>query len=171
MAETKQASKRKAKSKPRSRSSGGSKAGGSKANAASKANSSSGPIAAVEDKSKAAGHAVEEGAKQAGKAIGRAASKAKVPLIAGGAAVAGAGAGMALSHAQSRRHRGGLKSAMSSVKSDDVAKAARKAGDFGMRMGEIAYEVRRARDNSNGQAKRSPIEVVLQGLTSRGAKD
>jgi hypothetical protein len=36
-----------------------------------------------------------------------------------------------------------------------------------MRAGEIAYEVRRAREASNGRTRRSPVEVVLQGLTAR----
>jgi hypothetical protein len=31
--------------------------------------------------------------------------------------------------------------------------------------------VRRARDNTNGHSRRSPVEVVLQGLTARHSKD
>jgi hypothetical protein len=113
---------------------------------------------------KAAGEAVEEGAKQAGKAVGRVASRAKVPLLAGGAALAGAAGGIAIGAAQAKRHRG-----LKGLRSDDVVKAAKKAGDFGARMGEIAFEVRRARENTNGhaQTRRSPVEVVLQGLTAR----
>jgi hypothetical protein len=38
-------------------------------------------------------------------------------------------------------------------------------------VGEIAIEVRRARERSNGHGShRSPIEVALQGLTARGGK-
>ena len=55
----------------------------------------------------------------------------------------------------------------------DLAKAARKAGDIGAQVGEVALEVRRAREGHNGNGRaahhRSPIEVVLQGLTSRGS--
>jgi hypothetical protein len=118
-------------------------------------------LEAVEETAKDAGGAV----KDAGGVVGRAASKAKVPLLAGGAALAGAAGGLALG-ARQAHHRSGLKG----VSSKDLAKAARKAGDVGAQVGEIALEVRRAREskNGNGRAHRSPIEVVLQGLTSRG---
>lgn len=114
-------------------------------------------------KPQAALEAVEETAKDAGGMVGRAAGKAKVPLLAGGAALAGAAGGIALGSRQSH-HRSGLKG----VSSKDLAKAARKAGDVGAQVGEIALEVRRARESKNGNGRtRSPIEVVLQGLTSR----
>jgi hypothetical protein len=108
--------------------------------------------------------AVEETAKDAGGMVGRAASKAKVPLLAGGAAIAGAAGGLALGR-QAHHHKSGF----AGVSSKDLAKAARKAGDVGAQVGKIALEVRRARESTNGHGKnhRSPIEVVLQGLTSR----
>lgn len=119
------------------------------------------------EKTKAAGETVEGTAKDAGRAVGRAAGKAKVPLVAGGAVLAGAAGGMALSARKSHRHRG-----LGGVTSKDLAKAARKAGDVGAQVGEIAIEVRRARERPNGHgAHRSPIEVVLQGLTARKGKD
>lgn len=118
----------------------------------------------VESTAKDAGGAVSSAA---GK-VGHAASKAKVPLMAGGAALAGAAGGLALGARGSHR-KGGLPK----VSSKELAKAARKAGDVGAQVGEIALEVRRARERSNGNgngAHRSPIEVVLQGLTSRGPR-
>lgn len=120
------------------------------------------------DKTKAAGEAVEETAKDAGRKVGRVAGNAKVPLVAGGAALAGAAGGIAaLSARHNHRHRG-----LGGVNSKDLKKAAKKAGDVGAQVGEIALEVRRARERTNGHgAHRSPIEVVLQGLTSRGPKD
>jgi hypothetical protein len=105
---------------------------------------------------------VEETAKDAGGAVGRAVSKARVPLMAGGAALAAGAGGLALGTRQAHR-KGGL----GGVSSKDLAKAARKAGDVGAQVGEIALEVRRARQSGNGHVHRSPIEVVLQGLTSR----
>jgi hypothetical protein len=117
-------------------------------------------------KPQAARAAVTETAKDAGGVVGRAASKAKVPLMAGGAALAGAAGGLALGTRQAHHRKNGL----GGVSSKDLAKAARKAGDVGAQVGEIALEVRRARESTNGHGKahRSPIEVVLQGLTSRG---
>jgi hypothetical protein len=113
-------------------------------------------------KSKAAGEGVEETAKDAGRVVSRVASKAKVPLVAGGAALAGAAGGLALGARQAHQHRG-----FGRIDSDDLAKAARKVGDLGVQVGEIAFEVRRARETSNGKVRRSPVEVVLQGLTAR----
>jgi GNAT superfamily N-acetyltransferase len=120
------------------------------------------------DKTKSAGETVEETAKDAGRKVGRVAGKAKVPLVAGGAALAGAAGGIAALNArQNHRHRG-----LGGVKSKDLKKAAKRAGDVGAQVGEIALEVRRARERTNGHgAHRSPIEVVLQGLTSRQPKD
>ena len=122
---------------------------------------------ALIDKSKAAGETVEETAKGAGRAVGKAVGKAKVPLMAGGAALAGAAGGIALGR-QGNRHRG-LAAVKPKIKSKDLAKAARKAGDVGAQVGEIALEVQRARAESNG-THRSPVEVVLDGLTSRRPK-
>jgi hypothetical protein len=122
------------------------------------------PRKAAESKPQAALHAVEETAKDAGGKVGRAAGRAKVPLMAGGAALAGAAGGIALGSRQAHRKNG-----LGGVKSQDLAKAAKKAGDVGAQLGEIALEVKRARESRNGGSHRSPIEVVLQGLTSRGS--
>lgn len=171
MAETKTRSKPKArskpakqpKSKPRTRAS--SKPQRSRSSNSTNARKTKGLV----DKTKAAGETVEETAKDAGRKVGRVASKAKVPLVAGGAALAGAAGGIAaLSARQNHRHHRGL----GGVSSKDLKKAAKKATDVGAQVGEIALEVRRARERTNGHgAHRSPIEVVLQGLTSRGPKD
>ncbi len=148
-----------ARSKTRPRSSNRTKtrsAGNSKPRSASK------PKASPLDKPKAAGEAVEETAKDAGRAVGRAASRAKVPLVAGGAALAGAAGGIALGAHQARRGKG-----LGAIHTDGIARAARKAGDVGMQIGELALEGRLAREASNGKGHRSPVEVVLEGLTNR----
>lgn len=130
--------------------------------------SPSGKSEGLVDKTKAAGETVEETAKDAGRKVGRAAGKAKVPLVAGGAALAGVAGGMAALSARHNHRRRGL----AGVSSKDLKKAAKKATDVGAQVGEIAIEVRRARERTNGNgAHRSPIEVVLQGLTSRGPKE
>jgi hypothetical protein len=110
---------------------------------------------------------VEETAKSAGSTVGRVASKAKVPLMAGGAALAAGAGGVALARTQRKSGLSRVSSNLGRVSSKDLAKAARKAGDVGAQIGEVALEVRRARESSNGHTRRSPIEVVLQGLTSR----
>jgi hypothetical protein len=121
-----------------------------------------------QSKPKAVVEAVEETAKDAGSAVGRAASRAKVPLVAGGAALAGVAGGLAFGARQAHRHGHGG-GGIAGLRSDDVAKAARKVGDVGMQMGQLAYEIRSAREagNGNGKAHRSPVEVVLEGLTAR----
>jgi hypothetical protein len=55
------------------------------------------------------------------------------------------------------------------IDSHDLAKAAKEVGQFGVDVGQLASELRRNREQANGT--RSPIEVVLQGLTSRGRRD
>jgi hypothetical protein len=99
------------------------------------------------------------------------ASKAKVPLLAGGAALAGAAGGLVMG-SRHGRHGGRLAKALPrkpqiKVDSRDVAKAAREVGNFGTQVGHLAAELQRARESANGEKHRSPVEVVLQGLTSR----
>jgi hypothetical protein len=121
---------------------------------------------AVED----VGGKVGDKAKSAGKTVGKAASKAKVPLVAGGAALAGAAGGMALS-ASKKGRKSGLGKAIPrrpkvKVSSKDVAKAAKGVGNFSAQVSEIAGGLETAASGRNGK-HRSPIEVVLQGLTAR----
>ncbi|HSS34215.1 MAG TPA: hypothetical protein VLL27_13130 [Solirubrobacterales bacterium] len=114
-------------------------------------------------------HAIGDKAKTAGSAIGSAANRAKVPLIAGSAALAGAVGGAAL--ASRHEHHRGLAKALwkprIKLTSRDVAKAAKEVGNFSAQMGELATELQRARESTDNGRHRSPVEVVLQGLTSR----
>ncbi|HXQ89378.1 MAG TPA: hypothetical protein VN733_07020 [Solirubrobacterales bacterium] len=118
-------------------------------------------------------HAVEgagDKAKSAGKTVGKAASKAKVPLVAGGAALAGAAGGMALA-ASKKGRKSGLGKAVArrpkiKVDSKDVAKAAKGVSTVSAQVSEIAGGFETAASGRNGK-HRSPIEVVLQGLTAR----
>ena len=111
----------------------------------------------------------------AGKSVGKAASKAKVPLVASGAAVAGAAGGLALAASKGGK-KNGLGKAMArrpkikapkiKVDSKDVAKAAKGVGNFSAQVSEIAGGLETAASGKNGKHS-SPIEVVLQGLTAR----
>ena len=153
--------KTKAKSKPKSRSRP--KAKSSSKNASSGSNGS---------RAKSALESVEHTAKDAGNTVGKAASKAKLPLVAGGAALAGAVGGMAVGAHQARRHKvlaGAMaRRPMVKVSSRDLAGAAKQVGTFGAQMGRLASELQQARE-ANGK-QRSPVEVVLDGLTARRAK-
>ncbi len=163
MAETKTAAKKRksgssrSKSKPGASSSKPKRASAAKGSAAKARKRSTGKPQAVLE-------SVEETAKDAGGKVAGVAGKAKVPLLAGGAALAAGAGGLALGARQAHR-----KSGLGGISSKDVAKAARKVGDVGAQVGEVALEVRRARQatNGNGKVHRSPIEVVLQGLTQR----
>ncbi|HEV2790696.1 MAG TPA: hypothetical protein VGV69_05305 [Solirubrobacterales bacterium] len=113
---------------------------------------------------------VGDKAKGAGKTVGKVASKAKVPLVAGGAALAGAAGGLALAASKGGK-KSGLGKAMArrpkiKIDSGDVAKAAKEVGNFSAQVGELASELQRSRETANGR-HRSPVEVVLQGLTAR----
>jgi hypothetical protein len=122
---------------------------------------------------KAASNAADKATSAVGNATGKAThavGKAKVPLLAGGAALAGAAGGIALGARQARRGKGIGKAIARrpqvKVRSKDLASAAKDVGTFGAQLGNLANELQRARESGNGK-HRSPIEVVLQGLTSR----
>jgi len=100
-----------------------------------------------------------------------------VPLVASGAALAGAAGGLALAaskgskknalgKAMTHRPKIKLKGPKIKVNTEDVAKAAKEVGNFSAQVGELANELQRARETANGR-HRSPVEVVLQGLTAR----
>jgi len=107
----------------------------------------------------AARHTVEETAKDAGQTVSSAASKAKVPLLASGAALAGAAGGMVLGARQARRHHHG-----------DFSRAAKEVGNFGTQVGRLASELHQAREAASNGKHRSPVEVVLEGLTARRSR-
>ena len=116
-------------------------------------------------------HAVEETAKDAGQAVGGAVSKAKVPLMAGGAALAGAAGGLVLGARRGRRNglaaRALSRRPQVKVRSQDLAKAAKEVGSFGTQMGRLATELQQTREAVGNGKHRSPVEVVLEGLTAR----
>lgn len=166
MAETKtRASSARGKATKRKPSKAGSKNG---ANGAARVDAARN---AVEETAKHAGHSVGDAASS----VGRAASKARTPLLASGAAIAGVAGGIALGARQTRRSK--LLQSRPKVKigpkvkidSHDLAKAAKEVGQFGVDVGQLASELRRNREVADGAKRRSPIEVVLQGLTSRGS--
>jgi hypothetical protein len=119
---------------------------------------------AAEETAKQAGHSVGDAASS----VGRVASKAKTPLLAGGAAVAGVAGGLALGARQARHSKVLPRRPKVKIDSGDLAKAAKEVGQFGVDVGQLASELRRNREAANGAKRRSPIEVVLQGLTNRG---
>jgi hypothetical protein len=120
-------------------------------------------------KNNATGKATSAVGNATGKAT-HAVGKAKVPLLAGGAALAGAAGGLALGARQARRGNG-LSKAIArrpqvKVSSKDLASAAKDVGAFGAQLGHLATELQQARESGNGK-HRSPLEVVLEGLTAR----
>lgn len=115
-----------------------------------------------------AGHAVGSAGKEAGHAV----SKARIPLLAGGAAVAGTVGGLMLGASRSGDKVLGIKLPKSKrvkLRSRDFSKAAKEVGRFGENVGELTTELRRAREGlAGGDGKQSsPIEVLLSSLTSR----
>lgn len=105
---------------------------------------------------------------------GKAASKAKVPLIAGGAALVGAASGIAITAARAKNTKVlGMSVPKTKVKisSKDLAKAADRVAGAGEQIGRVSTGIREIQgrngaDGGDGRA-RSPIEVVIQGLTRR----
>jgi hypothetical protein len=95
-------------------------------------------------------------------------SKAKVPLLAGSAALIGAAGGVVLGASRSGGKVLGVKIPASKrvkIRSSDLAKVAKNVGHFGDRVGELTGEIRRIREGVADGARNSPIEVLLRGLT------
>jgi|GEM_PF-1544522 len=116
--------------------------------------------------------AVRDAVGSAGKEAGHAVSKARIPLLAGGAAVAGTVGGLVLGASRSGDKVLGVKLPKSKrvkLRSRDFSKAAKEVGRFGENVGELTTELRHARQGlANGEGKQSsPIEVLLSSLTSR----
>jgi len=163
MAQAKTAkSKAPKRKKPTKRASGTAK----KPTSRGSANGASGGIKSVRD-------AIDGAGEKAGHAASQVASKGKIPLIAGGAALAGAAGGMALNAARSG---GGKVLGMNvpkrkrvKVRSKDLAKTADNLASFGEQVGAISAGLRNAQEASgNGSGVHSsPLEVLLQGLTRR----
>jgi hypothetical protein len=111
---------------------------------------------------------VMNGAKSAGSQVG----KAKGPVLAGGAALAGLAGGLLIAgRSKPRRMLGvpipGTRRPLIEIKRGGSSKElVNAAGKFG----ELASEMRLAREELEAKRRRSPIEVVLDGLTHRPAK-
>lgn len=102
------------------------------------------------------------------------AEKARVPAIAGGAALAGLASGLALSG-----RRDGTKKVLgmtlpaksrTQMATKNLAEAAKQAGSFGDQLAGLATEIRKVREGFEARESRSPVEVLLQGLTRRGER-
>jgi hypothetical protein len=81
---------------------------------------------------------------------------------------------MVLGARQARRN-GSVATALSrrpqvKVNSHDLARAAKEVGSFGAQMGRLASELQRTREAANDGEHRSPLEVVLEGLTARRSR-
>jgi hypothetical protein len=111
-------------------------------------------------------------ARDAGQATGQALRKARVPLLAGGAAVAGTVGGVVLGASRSGGKVLGVKlpePKRVNIRSKDLVKAAKEVGRFGESVGDLTEELKKAREGlagANGKHD-SPVEVLLRGLTHR----
>ena len=154
--------------KTRSRASSSGRGSSSAAKRSStRAGSSKGPVASARD-------TVSEGAQSAGQAVGTVASTAKVPALAGGAALAGLAGGMAIAARRGRRRVLGVpvpgtRAPLLKIKAGRNA-SAKQLLKAGGQVAELANEVRMARQQLESR-RRSPIEVVLDGLTARRGRD
>ena len=116
-------------------------------------------------------------AEKVGDTVGTAAGKASVPALVGTAAVAGMVGGLALGSRMLSRGKtkgkvhmpsmpgGALKSLANEVQ--EVGKEISKAG-FRLGVGDVSMEVQRGQRNKD--TRDSPLEVLLNGLTSRRSK-
>jgi hypothetical protein len=116
--------------------------------------------------------AVRDAVSNAGDEAGQAIRKAKIPLLAGGAALAGTVGGVVIGSTHSGGKVLGInlpKPKRVKIRSKDLAKAAKGVGRFGENIGELTAEFRRVREGlAGGDGKQnSPLEILLKGLTTR----
>jgi hypothetical protein len=146
--------------------SGGTRSGGT---TSSRSRNGTSPVKAVKG-------SIGSGAEAVGNAVGTAAKKGKTPLIAGGAALTGLAGGLAVATASRRSRRKVLglpipKPGSVTRTTGNLASTAEQIGSLGRNAGQLATEMRRMREQGESAQRRSPIEVVLDGLTARRAKD
>ncbi|MGH2975683.1 MAG: hypothetical protein ACRDLL_12555, partial [Solirubrobacterales bacterium] len=92
-------------------------------------------------------------------------------LLASGAALAGAAGGLAIGatrsrHSSRRLMPKALQRKHVKISSQDISKAARGIGAVSQHVADLASEMNGERRSTNGKRK-SPVEVVLDGLTAR----
>jgi hypothetical protein len=104
----------------------------------------------------------------AGSTVVDVAKKAKVPAIATGAGLAGLAGGAMLATRGPRKRILGVPMPRKST-TKNIANASKNVATFGEGMGSLASEVHRISTGLSevNAARRSPIEVVLDGLTHR----
>jgi hypothetical protein len=98
-----------------------------------------------------------KGARSAGDAISATAKRLKTPAIAAGTGLAGLAGGIALTRSRLK-------------KTHTFTGAAKNLGALAERTGHVAEQVRvvsEALGSTDSQQRRSPVEVVLEGLTRR----
>jgi hypothetical protein len=120
----------------------------------------------------AAKDATTKGANAAGNAVTSTAKRLKTPLIATGTGLAGVAAGVALT--QKNKGISGIHLPSRGTRrttTKGLGEAAKNIGMLAERTGKVAQQVRVASEaigeGSAPRKSRSPIEVVLEGLTSR----
>ncbi|HSJ18417.1 MAG TPA: hypothetical protein VK920_10015 [Solirubrobacterales bacterium] len=122
----------------------------------------------MQRKARDAERSVADAASSTSKTMGNVASKAKGPAVATAAGVAGVAGGLLIAQRRSKPSvlaRGG--NTMESA-SKGLLKATENVGKASERVGRLSEEVRRVREGIEaGGKRRSPIEVLLDGLTHR----
>jgi hypothetical protein len=181
------AASRRTQSQSRASSSGARSAATRRRTSTSRSGNGKGPLDSVKDTigggARSAKETVSNGVQTTGDAVGTAAKKAKGPALVGGAALAGLAGGLAIAAASGgpRRVLGvpvpGTRRPLVKINTPrrakakgvgkDLLKAAGEVGSAGRQAGELASEVQRVRADLDRGRRRSPIEVVLEGLTSR----
>jgi trans-2-enoyl-CoA reductase len=113
-----------------------------------------------------------KGATAAGTAVSSAANKFKTPAIAAGAGLVGVAGGIALARGSHKKKFLGVSlpnGGTARSASKNLAGAAKNVGKFAERTGRVAEQVRVASEavSESDSRSKSPVEVVLEGLTTR----
>jgi hypothetical protein len=173
-----------------SRSAGGTRArtaAAAKQRSTSRSSDGKGAVGSAKDAvgtgARSAKDTVVDGVQTTGDAVSTVAKKVKGPAVAGGAALVGLAGGLAIaSRANGPRKLLGVpvpgtrrplvkittpKRVKARGATKDLRKAATEVGTAGRQVGDLVTEVRRVRTELERGQRRSPLEIVLEGLTSR----
>jgi hypothetical protein len=118
------------------------------------------------------GKKVADTGKKVGKAGRKVAGRARLPLVAGGAALVGAAGGAAIAAARANGGRAHARRApRPHVSRKDIARTADRLAAAGEQIGRFSTGFRELRHDGHATTDqgrhRSPIEIVLDGLTAR----
>ena len=110
----------------------------------------------------AGGNGASSAVAKAGGSVSSAARSAKTPVLTAGAAAAGLAGGLVLGSRLKLRRKTGVQTTL-----ELLGKAAKELGSVTKQVSSTTDDIRQVREELEQANRRSPVEVLLDGLTHR----